>query len=75
MLGTKVIGKVSMSTLISKAEMHHKTVVEYAPTSDAAQIFHEVAQKIYNNVDESIPKPLSDEEIDSITGEIDLAVK
>jgi nitrogenase iron protein NifH len=70
-LGTRVVGRLPMSNLISRAEMHHKTVIEYAPESMVAQEFMKIAREIYNNCVRVVPKPLSDRDLDDIINEID----
>jgi len=70
-LGTRVVGKLPMSNLISRSETHHKTVVEYAPESIVAEEFMIIAREIYNNRTRIAPKPLSDHDLDDFINEID----
>jgi nitrogenase iron protein NifH len=62
-LGTNIVGKVPNSLLIAEAEIEGKTVIEYAPNSDIAKIYRELAKKIYENENGIIPTPLENEEI------------
>ena len=62
-LGTNIVGKVPNSLLIAEAEIEGKTVIEYAPNSDIAKIYRELAKKIYENDNGIIPTPLENEEI------------
>ena len=71
-LGAKVMGRLPMSELISRAEIRHKTVLEYAPNSEIADMFRELALAIFENEDRIKPKPLSDDELDEINEEIDV---
>ena len=64
-----------MSELISRAEIRHKTVLEYAPNSEIADIFRVLALAIFENKDRKIPKPLSDDEFDEINDEIDVLLR
>jgi len=74
-LGTRVVGKVPMSNLISRAEIHHKTVIEYAANSTIAQDFKNLANEVYANSYKVVPQPLSDHDLDGITSEIDLFLR
>ncbi|ADC69956.1 nitrogenase iron protein [Methanocaldococcus sp. FS406-22] len=74
-IGTQVIGKIPMSNLITKAEIYKKTVIEYAPDSEIANIFREIARAIYENESRVVPNPLSEEELDEITEKIDVLLK
>ena len=71
-LGTTVIGKIPMSDLIPRAEIRRKTVIEYAPSSDVADVFRSLALAIFKNRDRVVPKPLSDAELDEINEEIEV---
>ena len=74
-LGAKVMGKIPMSELIPRSEIQHKTVLEYAPDSEIADMFRELALAIFDNEDRMIPKPLSDAELDEINEEIEGLLK
>ena len=74
-LGAKVMGKIPMSKLIPRAEIRRKTVLEYAPDSEIADIFRDLALTLYENEDRTIPKPLSDVELDEINEEIEVLLR
>ena len=74
-LGAKVMGKIPMSKLIPRAEIRHKTVLEYAPDSEIADIFRDLALALYEAEDRIIPKPLSDVELDEINEEIEVLLR
>ncbi len=74
-IGTKVIGKIPMSNLITKAEIYKKTVIECFPESEIADTFREIAKAIYENKDRVVPNPLSEDELDKITEKIDVLLK
>ncbi len=69
------MGKIPMSELIPRSEIQHKTVLEYAPDSEIADMFRELALAIFDNDDRRIPKPLSDAELDGINEEIEGLLK
>ncbi len=74
-LGTKVMGKIPMSKLIPRAEIRHKTVLEYAPDSEIADMFRDLAFAICENEDSIIPEPLLDDELDKMNEEIEVLLK
>ena len=74
-LGAKVMGNIPMSELIPRSEIQHKTVLEYAPDSEIADMFRELALAIFDNEDRMIPEPLSDAELDEINEEIEGILK
>ena len=70
-IGTRVVGRLPMSNLISRAEMRHKTVIEYARDSSIAQEFMTLAREIYDSNVRVVPRPLSDRDLDDIIHELD----
>ncbi len=74
-LGTKVRGGVPMSLLVPRAELRRKTVIEYAPDSEIADTFRDLATKICENKDRVMPDPLTDDELDGINEEIEVLLK
>jgi nitrogenase iron protein NifH len=74
-VGTRVIGGIPMSGVIPKAEIRHKTVIEYEPNSEIANGFRDLANSIFDNRDRVIPEPLSDDELDKINEDIDTLLK
>ncbi|AXI25236.1 nitrogenase iron protein [Methanofervidicoccus sp. A16] len=70
-LGTEVVGYIPMSEIIVKSEIRKKTVIEYSPDHPLANIFRELGNRILNNSRKVIPNPLSEEELDEISGKIE----
>ena len=62
-IGTRVIGKVPNSSLIAEAEVEGKTVIEDTNNSDIANLFRELALRIYDNTLTSVPNPLPPKEM------------
>lgn len=56
-----VIGCVPNAHQIAEAEIEGNTVIEYAPDSEIAALFRELAVQIYENTLISVPTPLSPE--------------
>ncbi len=64
-----------MSLLVPRAELRRKTVIEYAPDSEIADTFRDLATTICENEDRVMPDPLSDDELDGINEEIEALLK
>jgi nitrogenase iron protein NifH len=60
-----------MNDLIPRSEIHHKTVIEYTPDSEIAEIFKRIGRNILENRKTTVPKPLSDEELNEINREVE----
>jgi len=65
-VGSQVIGHIPNAYQIAEAEIEGNTVIEYAPQSDIARLFRELAQTIYTNTQTSTPEPLSAKEVMAI---------
>jgi len=61
--GTRVVGHVPRSLMVSQSELYGKTVIEAAPTSEQAQIYRSLAKDIVENVDVAIPRPLNAQDL------------
>jgi nitrogenase iron protein NifH len=66
LMGLPVVAHIPRSTTVQDAELKAKTVVEAFPDSPQAQVYKYLAQKILNNDQTYIPKPLTMEEIKSV---------
>ncbi len=66
LIGSRVIGSIPNSKIISESEIASMTVVEYAPSSDIAQIFRKLAEDVYRNQNAVVPRPLSKEALKEI---------
>jgi nitrogenase iron protein NifH len=61
--GTRVVGHVPRSLMVSQSELYGKTVIEAAPSSEQAQIYRSLAKDIVENVDVAIPRPLNAQDL------------
>ncbi len=68
-VGSQVVGHVPNAHQIAEAEIDGNTVIEYAPDSEIAALFRELAVRIYENELTSAPEPLSSEEM-RIVGQV-----
>ena len=65
-LGTKLLYFIPRDNIVQHAEIHRKTVIEYAPDSDQAQEYRNLAEALLMNEDFVIPKPMSQERLEEI---------
>ncbi|MCK4732697.1 MAG: hypothetical protein KAT65_09595, partial [Methanophagales archaeon] len=70
LIGSSLIGHIPNSNTIIKSEIVGKTVLEYAPDTEIADVFKGVADTIYNNNEAKVPHALSKDELKEIAGEI-----
>jgi nitrogenase iron protein NifH len=68
-IGSSLISFVPRSTVVQKAELHKKTVIEYAPSSDQASVYRGLAENILANQRMDIPEPLEVEELEELACE------
>jgi nitrogenase iron protein NifH len=57
--GTKVVGYVPRSLVVSQSELYGKTVIEANPESEHADIYRNLAKFIVNDEDLNVPNPLN----------------
>lgn len=75
-LGTQMIHFVPRDNMVQRAEINKKTVIEYAPESDQAGVYRELARKIDGNDMFVVPKPLKQDRLEQILmehGMLDIA--
>jgi nitrogenase iron protein NifH len=61
--GTRVVGYVPRSLVVSQSELYGKTVIEAAPDTEQAAIYRGLARHIVENEDVTIPRPLNGPEL------------
>jgi nitrogenase iron protein NifH len=61
--GTKVIGYIPRSLVVSKSELYGQTVIEAAPASEHADLYRDLARYIASTNDIGIPKPLASSDL------------
>ncbi len=64
-LGTKMIAYIPRDNLIQEAEINKKTVMEFTPDSELANIYKKLSEDIENNNDFIIPTPMGEQELES----------
>ncbi|MFN3479134.1 MAG: nitrogenase iron protein [Thermodesulfovibrionales bacterium] len=65
-LGTQLIKFLPRDNIVQKAEIHKKTVIDYAPDSAQADHYRELANNIDKNDMFVIPKPMTQDELEKL---------
>jgi nitrogenase iron protein NifH len=66
-LGTQLIYFVPRDNIVQHAELRRMTVIEYAPDSEQAQHYRNLATKVHANVGKGvIPTPISMDELEDM---------
>ena len=61
-----MIAFIPRNVIVNKAENNRQTVIEYAPDSEQAQVYRNLADDILKNAELSIPTPLKFEELEDL---------
>ncbi|BBL69058.1 Ni-sirohydrochlorin a,c-diamide reductive cyclase ATP-dependent reductase subunit [Methanoculleus chikugoensis] len=64
-INSRLIAYIPRDRVVQIAELQKQTVVEYAPESDQAAVYQELARTISGNETTSIPTPLEMDELES----------
>ncbi|SFM88887.1 nitrogenase iron protein [Thermodesulforhabdus norvegica] len=65
-LGTKMIMFIPRDNIVQRAEFNRKTVIEFDPNHSQAEAYKKLAERVIENRDLVIPKPLSMPELESL---------
>lgn len=65
-LNTELIAFIPRNPIVNQAEINRKTVIEWAPKSDQANVYNDLAKKIMKNEPSAIPTPLTFEELEDL---------
>ncbi|MCC5899453.1 MAG: nitrogenase iron protein [Phormidium sp. BM_Day4_Bin.17] len=71
-LGTQMIYFMPRDNIVQHAELHRKTVIEYAPDSEQADHYRNLARAIDENTNQVVPTPLANEELEGLLMEFGL---
>ena len=66
-IGSRIVGKIPHDSLFAEAEAQRKTIIEYAPGSEIANLFRKLAWDIYENSHASKPKSLNADEMSALS--------
>lgn len=69
-IGSRVIGVIPRSELVPESEIEAMTVIEKFPDSKQAMVYHELARRIYENKDFTVPEPLTTDEFEGFFKEL-----
>lgn len=70
-LNTKLIAFIPRDQIVQKAEVNRQTVIQYAPGSEQAKVYRELARNILDNTDLSIPRTMAFEELEEFMMEFE----
>lgn len=68
-LNTKIITFVPRNEMVNRAENLRKTVIQYAPECEQAEVYRSLAKNIISNDSLTIPTPMSFEELENLVAE------
>jgi len=71
-LGTKLLYFVPRDNIVQRAEINRKTVIQYKPDCTQAQEYRNLARAVIDNVDFTIPTPMTQERLEEILLEFGL---
>jgi len=64
-INSRMIAYIPRSRIVQVAELQKQTVIEYAPESEQAGVYRDLARLVYGNDMTSIPTPMEMDEIES----------
>lgn len=70
-IGTQLLQFIPRHPIVQRAEINKKTVIEFAPESEQAEVYRTLAKKISDNDQFVIPKPLTQEELEKLVYEFE----
>ncbi|MCD8327350.1 MAG: nitrogenase iron protein [Lachnospiraceae bacterium] len=65
-LNTRLIYFIPRDNIVQRAELHRRTVIEYAPESAQANEYRALARMIDSNTQFSVPTPISNDELEEL---------
>ena len=65
-LGSQLIYFVPRNNVVQHAEIHKKTVIEYAPDNDQAKAYQNLAEAVEHNEMFVVPRPMTQEKLEEI---------
>lgn len=68
-IGTQIVAFIPRSNLLPQAELVSKTIMEFAPNTELANIYLAIADHIEHQYDPVIPTPLSETELEEFIQE------
>nr|WP_026486054.1 Ni-sirohydrochlorin a,c-diamide reductive cyclase ATP-dependent reductase subunit [Caldanaerobius polysaccharolyticus] len=65
-IGSQLIGFIPRDNIVQQAEIRKQTVIQYAPDSEQAKAYFELAKKIDENTKFCIPEPMGFDELENM---------
>jgi nitrogenase iron protein NifH len=70
-LNTHLIAFIPRDIIVNQAENKRQTVIEFAPTSNQAEVYRRLADDIENNQKLTVPTPMTFEELEELISKYD----
>lgn len=70
-IGSQLMQFIPRHPIVQRAEINKKTVIEFAPESDQAEVYRTLAKRIVENDRFVIPEPLAQEELERLVYEFE----
>ena len=70
-LNTHLIAFIPRDIIVNQAENKRQTVIEFAPTSNQAEVYRRLAEDIENNQKLTVPTPMTFEELEELISKYD----
>jgi len=70
-LNTNLIAFIPRDIIVNQAENKRQTVIEFAPTSNQAEVYRRLAEDIENNQKLTVPTPMTFEELEELISKYD----
>ena len=65
-LGSRLVQFIPRDNIVQRAEINKKTVIDYNPEEEQADVYRSVANNILNNEKFIVPNPLREEELEAL---------
>ncbi len=65
-LNTKMIGFIPRDNAVQQAEIRRMTVIEWAPESDCAEVYRDLARRVDANDEFVVPTPMAMEDLENL---------
>ena len=65
-VNSRMVAYIPRANIVQIAEVNKRTVIEYAPESEQAEVYRELAREIMENNTFTIPTPLEMHELEEL---------
>ena len=65
-VNSRMVAYIPRANIVQIAEVNKRTVIEYAPESEQAEVYRQLARTIMENTEFTIPTPLEMDELEEL---------